>query len=29
MNLEHGEAMYYRLLKFDMFGIWMSQSFGE
>lgn len=28
MNLDHGEVVYYRLLKLDMFGIWMSQSFG-
>lgn len=29
MNLDHGEVVYYRLLKLDMFGIWMSQSFGK
>lgn len=29
MNLDQGEVIYYRLLKLDMFGIWMSQSFGE
>lgn len=29
MNLERGETVYYRLLQLDMFGIWMSQSFGE
>jgi hypothetical protein len=29
MNLERGESVYYRLLQLDMFGIWMSQSFGE
>ncbi|XP_070509285.1 progestin and adipoQ receptor family member 4 [Chironomus tepperi] len=28
MNLERGETIYYRLLQLDMFGIWMSQSFG-
>ncbi|XP_058443515.1 progestin and adipoQ receptor family member 4 [Malaya genurostris] len=28
MNLERGEVVYYRLLQLDMFGIWMSQSFG-
>lgn len=28
MNLERGEKVYYRLLQLDMFGIWMSQSFG-
>ncbi|GLG96864.1 Adiponectin receptor protein [Gryllus bimaculatus] len=28
MNLEGGESFYYRLLQLDMFGIWMSQSFG-
>jgi hypothetical protein len=28
MNLERGEWIYYRLLQLDMFGIWMSQSFG-
>ncbi|XP_055525535.1 progestin and adipoQ receptor family member 4 [Wyeomyia smithii] len=28
MNLELGEGIYYRLLQLDMFGIWMSQSFG-
>lgn len=28
MNLDRGEVVYYRLLKLDMFGIWMSQSFG-
>ncbi|XP_062539697.1 progestin and adipoQ receptor family member 4 [Armigeres subalbatus] len=28
MNLELGESAYYRLLQLDMFGIWMSQSFG-
>uniref|UniRef100_A0A1Q3G1G8 Putative progestin and adipoq receptor family member 4 n=2 Tax=Culex tarsalis TaxID=7177 RepID=A0A1Q3G1G8_CULTA len=28
MNLELGEAMYYRLLQLDMLGIWISQSFG-
>ena len=29
MNLERGETIYYRLLQLDMFGIWMSQSFGK
>lgn len=29
MNLDRGEVVYYRLLKLDMFGIWMSQSFGN
>jgi hypothetical protein len=29
MNLERGEMVYYRLLQLDMFGIWMSQSFGK
>lgn len=29
MNLERGETVYYRLLQLDMFGIWMSQSFGK
>ncbi|CAO1421552.1 unnamed protein product [Diamesa hyperborea] len=28
MNLERGEGVYYKLLQLDMFGIWMSQSFG-
>lgn len=29
MNIERGENIYYRLLKLDMLGIWISQSFGE
>lgn len=29
MNLERGEGVYYKLLQLDMFGIWMSQSFGK
>lgn len=29
MNLDQGQVVYYRLLKLDMFGIWMSQSFGK
>ncbi|XP_034484723.1 progestin and adipoQ receptor family member 4 [Drosophila innubila] len=28
MNIEMGENVYYRLLKLDMVGIWVSQSFG-
>ncbi|XP_037952241.1 flocculation protein FLO11 isoform X2 [Teleopsis dalmanni] len=28
MNIEKGENVYYRLLKLDMVGIWVSQSFG-
>lgn len=28
MNIEKGEDVYYRLLKLDMVGIWVSQSFG-
>ncbi|XP_065365673.1 uncharacterized protein LOC135958706 [Calliphora vicina] len=28
MNIERGENVYYRLLKLDMVGIWVSQSFG-
>ncbi|KAL5285134.1 PAQR4 family protein [Megaselia abdita] len=28
MNIERGENIYYRLLKLDMLGIWISQSFG-
>jgi len=29
MNIEKGENVYYTLLKLDMVGIWVSQSFGE
>jgi len=29
MNIEKGENVYYRLLKLDMVGIWVSQSFGK
>lgn len=29
MNIERGENIYYRLLKLDMLGIWISQSFGK
>lgn len=29
MNIEKGEVVYYRLLKLDMVGIWVSQSFGK
>ncbi|XP_030080768.1 progestin and adipoQ receptor family member 4 isoform X2 [Drosophila hydei] len=28
MNIEKGENVYYTLLKLDMVGIWVSQSFG-
>ncbi|XP_039963701.1 uncharacterized protein LOC120776773 isoform X2 [Bactrocera tryoni] len=28
MNIESGEHVYYTLLKLDMVGIWVSQSFG-
>ncbi|XP_017467614.1 PREDICTED: uncharacterized protein LOC108359998 isoform X2 [Rhagoletis zephyria] len=28
MNIDRGEHVYYRLLKLDMVGIWVSQSFG-
>ncbi|XP_032596689.2 progestin and adipoQ receptor family member 4 isoform X2 [Drosophila grimshawi] len=28
MNIEKGENVYYKLLKLDMVGIWVSQSFG-
>ncbi|XP_017847653.1 progestin and adipoQ receptor family member 4 isoform X2 [Drosophila busckii] len=28
MNIERGENVYYTLLKLDMVGIWVSQSFG-
>lgn len=28
MNLENGEGIYHKLLKLDMLGIWISQSFG-
>ncbi|KNC25012.1 hypothetical protein FF38_11934 [Lucilia cuprina] len=28
MNIERGENVYYRLLKLDMVGIWVSQSFA-
>ncbi|XP_036213507.1 uncharacterized protein [Bactrocera oleae] len=28
MNIESGENVYYTLLKLDMVGIWVSQSFG-
>ncbi|XP_053947097.1 uncharacterized protein LOC128855895 [Anastrepha ludens] len=28
MNIEKGEHVYYTLLKLDMVGIWVSQSFG-
>lgn len=29
MNIEKGEKVYYTLLKLDMIGIWVSQSFGK
>uniref|UniRef100_A0A0K8U3W4 Progestin and adipoQ receptor family member 4 n=2 Tax=Bactrocera latifrons TaxID=174628 RepID=A0A0K8U3W4_BACLA len=29
MNIESGEHVYYTLLKLDMVGIWVSQSFGS
>lgn len=29
MNIEKGENVYYTLLKLDMVGIWVSQSFGK
>lgn len=28
MNVNRGETVYYTLLKLDMLGIWISQSFG-
>ncbi|XP_037884884.1 uncharacterized protein DDB_G0271670 [Glossina fuscipes] len=28
MNIERGESVYYTLLKLDMVGIWVTQSFG-
>lgn len=29
MNLQAGERVYNRLLRLDMFGIWICQSFGK
>lgn len=29
MNIEKGEKVYNTLLKLDMIGIWVSQSFGK
>ena len=29
MNLQAGERVYQRLLRLDMFGIWICQSFGR